>query len=102
MSKKLAQAQAKENILNSSAYKQALAIFQQTGHYPSVNITGNTLGEQALRFALQKLGDPYVWAAAGPNAFDCSGLVMWAYEQVGIQLAHFTRRPVERGPAHLA
>jgi cell wall-associated NlpC family hydrolase len=90
MSKKLAQAQAKENILNSSAYKQALAIFQQTGHYPSVNITGNTLGEQALRFAIGKIGDPYVWAAAGPNAFDCSGLVMWAYEQVGIQLAHFT------------
>jgi cell wall-associated NlpC family hydrolase len=90
MNKKLGQAQAKENILNSSAYKQALTIFQQTGHYPSVNITGNTLGEQALRFALTKIGDPYVWAAAGPSEFDCSGLVMWAYEQVGVQLEHFT------------
>jgi cell wall-associated NlpC family hydrolase len=31
-----------------------------------------------------------VWGAAGPRAFDCSGLVMWAYEQVGIHLDHFT------------
>jgi cell wall-associated NlpC family hydrolase len=90
MNTKLAQAQAKENVLNSAAYKQALAVFQQTGHYPDINITGDTLGEQALRFALGKIGDPYVWAAAGPSAFDCSGLVMWAYEQVGIQLEHFT------------
>jgi cell wall-associated NlpC family hydrolase len=90
MSKKLGQAQAKENILNSAAYKQALEVFQQTGHYPDINIKGDTLGEQALRFALSKIGTPYVWAAAGPDAFDCSGLVMWAYEQVGIQLEHFT------------
>jgi cell wall-associated NlpC family hydrolase len=31
-----------------------------------------------------------VWGAAGPSSFDCSGLVMWAYEQVGISLEHFT------------
>jgi cell wall-associated NlpC family hydrolase len=31
-----------------------------------------------------------VYGAAGPNAFDCSGLVMWAYAQVGISLPHFS------------
>jgi peptidoglycan DL-endopeptidase CwlO len=90
MNKKVSQIQAKENVLNSSAFSQALAIFQQTGHYPSIQVTGDSLGEQALRFALTKLGDPYVWGGAGPNDFDCSGLVMWAYAQVGISLMHFT------------
>jgi peptidoglycan DL-endopeptidase CwlO len=90
MNKKVSQIQAKEDVLNSSAFSQALAIFQQTGHYPNIQVTGDTLGEQALRFALTKLGDEYVWGAAGPSTFDCSGLVMWAYEQVGVQLEHFT------------
>jgi peptidoglycan DL-endopeptidase CwlO len=90
MNKKVGQMQGKENVLNSTAYSQALAIFQQTGHYPTPEITGDSLGEQALRFAEEKLGDPYVWGGAGPDDFDCSGLVMWAYEQVGIQLDHFT------------
>ncbi len=90
MSKKVAQIQAKENVLNSSAYAQALAVFQRTGSYPNVAIRGDSLGAQAVRWALTKVGDPYVWGAAGPNAFDCSGLVMWAYAHVGISLAHFT------------
>ena len=90
MAKKVAQIQAKENVLNSSVYSQALNIFQQTGNYPTLPVVGNTIGAQALRFALTKLGDEYVWGAAGPNTFDCSGLVMWAYEHVGISLAHFT------------
>jgi peptidoglycan DL-endopeptidase CwlO len=90
MAKKVAQIQAKENVLNSSVYSQALNIFQQTGNYPTLPVVGNTIGAQALRFALAKLGDEYVWGAAGPSTFDCSGLVMWAYEHVGISLAHFT------------
>ena len=102
MNKKVSQIQAKENMLNSSAFAQALAIFQQTGHYPTLTITGDSLGEQALRFALTRIGDPYVWGGAGPDDFDCSGLVMWAYEHVGIQPGPLHRRPVERGRAHLA
>jgi cell wall-associated NlpC family hydrolase len=90
MAKKVSQIQGKENILNSSVYGQALAIFQQTGNYPDLPVVGNSIGAQALRFALAKLGDEYVWGAAGPSTFDCSGLVMWAYEHVGISLAHFT------------
>jgi peptidoglycan DL-endopeptidase CwlO len=90
MNQKVSQMQAKENVLNSSAFAQALAIFQQTGQYPTPTITGDSLGEQALRFALTRIGDPYVWGAAGPDSFDCSGLVMWAYAHVGISLDHFT------------
>jgi cell wall-associated NlpC family hydrolase len=36
------------------------------------------------------VGDPYVWGAAGPDAFDCSGLVMWAYAQAGVSLPHYS------------
>jgi cell wall-associated NlpC family hydrolase len=38
--------------------------------------------------AMQELGKPYVWGAAGPNYFDCSGLVMYVYAQVGVSLPH--------------
>ena len=31
-----------------------------------------------------------MWGAAGPSAFDCSGLVVWAYAQLGISLPHYT------------
>jgi peptidoglycan DL-endopeptidase CwlO len=83
--------QTKVNTLNSAAFSQAMTIFRQTGQYPDINIpTSNTVGAEALRYALTKRGDPYVWGAAGPDSFDCSGLVLWAYAQVGISLNHYT------------
>jgi cell wall-associated NlpC family hydrolase len=44
----------------------------------------------AVAAAESRVGDWYVWGAAGPTTFDCSGLVMWAYAQVGISLPHFS------------
>nr|WP_277605842.1 C40 family peptidase [Glycomyces sp. L485] len=38
--------------------------------------------------ALDQIGDQYVWGAAGPNQYDCSGLMLDAYAQVGISLPH--------------
>ncbi len=93
-----AQMNAKKHVIegkidqvNSAAMKQAMAIFTQTGQYPNIDIpTANTVGAQALQAAISKEGDPYVWGAAGPSAFDCSGLVVWAYAQEGIALPHYT------------
>jgi cell wall-associated NlpC family hydrolase len=82
---------AKIDVVNSAAMKQAMAIFTETGQYPNISIpTENTVGYQALQAAISREGDPYVWGAAGPSAFDCSGLVVWAYAQEGIALPHFT------------
>jgi cell wall-associated NlpC family hydrolase len=53
-------------------------------------VVGNGKAAQALRYAMSKIGRPYVWGAAGPNSFDCSGLIMWAYRKVGISLPHYT------------
>jgi peptidoglycan DL-endopeptidase CwlO len=55
-------------------------------------------GNVAANWALQQLGKPYVWAAAGPGAFDCSGLSMRAWQQVGVQLDHWTGTQWTSGP----
>jgi cell wall-associated NlpC family hydrolase len=43
---------------------------------------------EVVRFVLAQLGKPYVWGAAGPGAYDCSGLTMAAWATVGVQLVH--------------
>lgn len=50
--------------------------------------SGGTSYSSVADAALSRIGCPYVWAAEGPDAFDCSGLVTWAYRQVGINLPH--------------
>lgn len=44
---------------------------------------GNPSGLGVLEAGLTKVGSPYGWGAAGPSAFDCSGLVLWSYAQQG-------------------
>ena len=46
------------------------------------------LGGRVAEYALSKVGSPYVFGAAGPDAFDCSGLTMWAWGQVGVSIPH--------------
>ena len=48
-------------------------------------------------YALSRIGCPYVWGAAGPDTFDCSGLVRWAYLQVGMSLPHQTVSQAQPG-----
>ncbi len=44
--------------------------------------------QKAVQTALAQIGDPYVWAAAGPNQFDCSGLTSYAWAAAGVSLPH--------------
>ena len=82
---------AKLKVLNSSTMAQALAVFNQTGSYPDVVLPEATNVEtSALRAALTQRGKPYLWGASGPDDYDCSGLVVWAYGQEGISLPHYT------------
>jgi cell wall-associated NlpC family hydrolase len=57
----------------------------------------NTRAGIAVRAALSRLGRPYVWGATGPNQFDCSGLVQWAYAQAGIHLDRTTYQQIHDG-----
>jgi cell wall-associated NlpC family hydrolase len=53
---------------------------------PDVSVSGNA--GAAVDFALGQVGDAYVYGAAGPDAYDCSGLTMAAWAQAGVSLPH--------------
>lgn len=55
------------------------------GFDPASILGSLTPGSQAgaLQAAFTQIGKPYVWGATGPDGYDCSGLVVWAYNQVG-------------------
>ena len=44
----------------------------------------------AIAFAYAQLGEPYVWGAAGPDAWDCSGLTMGSWAAAGVYLPHYS------------
>lgn len=59
---------------------------------------GGSAGDNsaAYSYACSRIGCPYVWGAEGPDSFDCSGLVMWAYRQLGIELPHQSEAQMAR------
>ena len=60
------------------------------GAIPPGDIAPPSGGHSAtvIQAALSRIGSPYSWGGSGPNAFDCSGLVMWSFQQAGIALPH--------------
>ena len=48
--------------------------------------TGTSVGAKVLRYALAQIGKPYVFGAAGPDSFDCSGLTLAAYASAGVSI----------------
>jgi cell wall-associated NlpC family hydrolase len=78
---------------NSVAYQRELAaIDAQQANLGRGIAVGSEVGGmaahpdalKALGYAKSKLGSPYVWGAAGPFTFDCSGLVLWSYRSAGV------------------
>jgi cell wall-associated NlpC family hydrolase len=62
-----------------------------SGSGGSVNLPippSSTLGGQAAAIAMQYLGTPYVWGGSSPGGFDCSGLTMYVWAQLGVSLPH--------------
>ena len=63
-----------------------------------IDILGSGSAAKAVRAALGARGSSYRWGAEGPESFDCSGLVKWAYEQAGVSgLPHSSRQQAQLG-----
>ncbi len=56
-----------------------------------------SIGGQAVAIAERFLGVPYVWGGSTPSGFDCSGLTMYVYAQLGIRLLHYTGDQIYEG-----
>lgn len=61
------------------------------------NATGDGLGKQAVAYAARYLGVPYVWGGASPSGFDCSGLVQWVYDHLGVSLPRTSQEQASTG-----
>jgi cell wall-associated NlpC family hydrolase len=60
-------------------------------------VASSQAAQIAVDTAMAQRGKPYVWAAAGPGSFDCSGLVQFAYAAAGIGLPHSSRMQAGMG-----
>lgn len=57
---------------------------------PAPLVLGSGGAPTAVKAAYAELGKPYVWGAAGPETFDCSGLAQWVWAKAGVALPHYT------------
>jgi cell wall-associated NlpC family hydrolase len=77
----------RERLLREEAAREN-KILSESKRYAASYKGDNTRGSIALKFALQQIGDIYVWAAAGPTRWDCSGLTLRAFQKAGVSLPH--------------
>lgn len=86
----------RERLLREEAARENKIQSDSKGYAASYK-GDNTRGSLALKFALQQIGDIYVWAAAGPTRWDCSGLTMRAFQKAGVSLPHSSRVQINYG-----
>jgi len=79
---------ANRRLANSKSYLSGGKQFPPPSYQPNGDV---------VAIAKRYLGAPYVWAASGPNSFDCSGFTMFVYKQVGISLPHSSRSQINCG-----
>jgi cell wall-associated NlpC family hydrolase len=83
--------EARQRGLAEEAARRAAKARSGTGYFPGGASAGTSVGaKRALAYARAQLGKPYVWAAAGPDSFDCSGLTMMAWRAGGVELPHYS------------
>jgi cell wall-associated NlpC family hydrolase len=87
---------AQPNALDVLGFSQAFTASIDFLAPPST--TSGPIGERAVALAEQFLGVPYVWGGASPlTGFDCSGLAMYVYGQLGITLTHYAGAQIVEG-----
>lgn len=87
----LAQAQAEGNVVEVDEDGDGTVDYVEpdpsyTEDVPVYTGGGSGVGDAVVAYAYSRLGCPYVWAATGPDTFDCSGLTSWCYAQCGVYI----------------
>ena len=95
ISDKLAEAKSLLGELKA-AEREAMVSRDQPRVPTSVPVSGRA--SAAVGYAMSQVGKAYVYGAAGPNAFDCSGLTMMAWAQAGVSLPHSSSAQFSSGP----
>ncbi len=91
-----ARAQHAQEVLDNLKAEARKAMTAGTWDGPVPGASGR--GATALRFAMAQRGKAYVWGAAGPSSYDCSGLTMAAWRQAGVSLPHSSSAQYSSGP----
>lgn len=87
------------------AATRSAAATSQVGQVAHIQLTSAAMSPassrqaRAVAFAKRQLGKRYVWGAAGPRAYDCSGLTMAAWRHAGVRLPHNAAAQFRRGKA---
>ena len=92
-------AEAKDLLGHLKAEQRAALTSRSDARAPSVAVSGRA--SAAVNYALAQVGKPYVYGAAGPSAYDCSGLTMASWAQAGVSLPHSSSAQYSSGP-HIA
>jgi cell wall-associated NlpC family hydrolase len=85
---KIADYQRQYAALSAPQQQQVLSVGGDTQAVPSGVVASSGAAQKAVDTALAQVGDPYVWGAGGPDAFDCSGLTQYSYSAAGVSLPH--------------
>jgi peptidoglycan DL-endopeptidase CwlO len=88
---------AATGTVGASAGGSAASTTVGTGQAGSALTTAQLIA--MLKAAVSRVGLPYVWGAAGPASFDCSGLVQWSFAQAGIVMPRVAADQARTGPA---
>ena len=77
--------------IHEEASRQAAAEYREKAQRDRESLSaGDAIRQQVVELALQQIGDAYGSGGEGPDVFDCSGLVVYAWRSVGVELTHYS------------
>jgi len=92
---------AKELLASLQEKERQEVLSRDSTRLPTSNVPVSGRAAAAVHYAMAQVGKAYVYGAAGPSAFDCSGLTMMAWAQAGVALPHSSSAQYGMGP-HIA